>query len=186
MTWAQAGFVLLAFVGLSRPGEALEVGQTVPALSARSLDGVSFSLNQGLPGHRTVAVVFLSTLCPYARLFGAHLGELERQYGDRGLLLVAVNSNSRESAAEVVADARRRGYGFPMVKDADHSIADALGARVTPESFLIDAYGRLRYRGRVKSKQGATDLQDAVEAVLAGREVKTPVAKAFGCAIQRD
>lgn len=186
MTRALAALLLLGLGGSGFPAEAVEIGQPVAEFSGRTPDGQSFSLSEALRSHRAVAVVFLSTLCPYARSFGTHLQDLNNQYGSQGLLLLGVNSNVRESTDEVVADARRRGYDFPIVKDADHGIADALGARVTPESFLIDAHGHLRYRGRVKSKQGATDLKDAVDAVLAGRDVRKPVAKAFGCAIQRD
>ena len=56
----------------------------------------------------------------------------------------------------------------------------------SPASTSDRREGRLRYRGRVRSKIGATDLKGALDAVLAGRPVKTPVAKAFGCAIVRE
>ena len=47
----------------------------------------------------------------------------------------------------------------------------------------MDGSGRLRYRGRVMSKQESPELRRALEAVLEGRPVRTPVTKAFGCAI---
>jgi peroxiredoxin len=181
-----AAVALVALSGAGAPAEPGEIGRLVPEFGGRTPDGQALSLSGALRSHRAVAVVFLSTLCPYARSFGAHLQDLGKRYESQGLLLIGVNSNARESPEEVGADARRRGYTFPILKDADHSIADALGANVTPEAFVIDGSGHLRYEGRVKSKQGATDLQDAVDAVIAGRPVKTPVAKAFGCAIQRD
>lgn len=181
---AAVAFAVLSAAGA--PGEPVEIGRPVPEFAGRTPDGQAFSLSGALRSHPAVAVVFLSTLCPYARSFGSHLEDLGKRYGRRGLLLIGVNSNAREGPEEVGADARRRGYTFPILKDADHSIADALGANVTPEAFVIDGSGHLRYQGRVKSKQGATDLEDAVDAVIAGRPVKTPVAKAFGCAIQRD
>ena len=129
--------------------------------------------------------MFLSTVCLYARSFGPHLQNLQQRCGE-GVLIVGVNSNRTETAEEARADARRRGLTFPIVKDDDFPVADALGARVTPESFLIDAAGRLRYRGRVRSKVGQDDLKNAVDDVMAGRDVKVPVAKAFGCALQRN
>jgi peroxiredoxin len=181
-----AAIGLLVLVCAGGPAEPVEIGGPVPEFAGRTPDGQAFSLSGALRSHPAVAVVFLSTLCPYARSFGSHLEDLGKRYGSQGLLLIGVNSNARESPEEVGADARRRGYTFPIVKDADHSIADALGANVTPEAFVIDGSGRLRYQGRVKSRQGATELEDAVDAVIAGRRVKTPVAKAFGCAIQRE
>jgi len=181
-----AAAALVVLCGAGAPAEPVEIGGPGREFAGRTPDGQAFSLGEALPSHRAVAVVFLSTLCPYARSFGSHLEDLGKRYASQGLLLIGVNSNAREGAEEVGADARRRGYTFPILKDEDHSIADALGANVTPEAFVIDGSGRLRYQGRVKSKQGAPDLQDAVDAVLAGRQVKTPVAKAFGCAIQRE
>jgi AhpC/TSA family protein len=101
-------------------------------------------------------------------------------------LFVGIHSNLNETAEEVSAYTRKNGIAFPVVKDTGNRVADLLDARVTPEAFLFDREGKLRYRGRVRSKIGATDLKDALDAVLAGRPVKTPVAKAFGCSIFRE
>jgi hypothetical protein len=86
-------------------------------------------------------------------------------------------------AREATAHGRERGFSFPIVKDEGHAIADAIGATHTPEAFVVDGSGRLRYRGRVMSKQESPELRRALEAVLDGRPVRTPVTKAFGCAI---
>src|SRR5262249_44827384 len=55
------------------------------------------------------------------------------------------------------ASARR--FGFAMIKEEGHVVADRLGADRTPEAFLVDAQGTLRYRGWVKSKQDSPDLK---------------------------
>ena len=106
-------------------------------------------------------------------------------YRERGVLFVGVNSNRTETPEETLAYAQQHGHAFPSVKDSDHHVADALGARVNPEAFLLDGDRRLRYRGQVFSKVGQPYLQRALDAVLAGRAVPTPSAKAFGCAIER-
>jgi alkyl hydroperoxide reductase subunit AhpC len=111
--------------------------------------------------------------------------ELDERYGPRGVLLIGVNSNNWESREEVAEHTQQRGFAFPMIKDEGHVIADRLGADRTPEAFLVDATGRLRYRGWVKSKQESPDLQRALDAVLEGRPVPRAVTKAFGCAVDR-
>jgi len=171
--------------GAGAAAATLDIGQPVPDFAGRSLDGTTFALSEAVRAHRAVVVVFLSTVCPYARFFEPHLQDLQQKYGD-GVLILGVNSNRTETAEEARADAVRRGLTFPIVKDEDLRVADALGARVTPESFLIDGAGRLRYRGRVRSKIGQDDLKNALDDVMAGRAVKVPVAKAFGCALRRD
>jgi hypothetical protein len=131
-------------------------------------------------------LVFLSVVCPYSNYADEHLQSLSDGFGSRGVLFVGVNSNRTETVEEVVAHARKARQTFPMIKDSGNKVADLLGARVTPEAFLFDHDGRLRYRGRVRSKIGTTDLKNALEAVVDGRTVRTPVAKSFGCSIVRE
>ncbi len=159
------------------------IGSDVPDVQATSVQGEPLSLRAATAGHEAVVLVFLSTVCPYANYFAGHIREMAETYGPRGVLFVGLYSNGWESRDEVAAHGRERGFAFPIVKDEGHAIADAIGATRTPEAFVVDASGRLRYRGRVMSKQEAPELRRALDAVLEGKRVRTPVTKAFGCAI---
>ncbi|HEY3171917.1 MAG TPA: peroxiredoxin, partial [Thermoanaerobaculia bacterium] len=64
-------------------------------------------------------------------------------------------------------------------------IAALLGARRTPEVFVLDQEGKLRYHGRIASKISSPDLKKALDALLEGRTVRPAETKAFGCAIPR-
>ena len=163
----------------------LGIGDVVAPFDATALDGRTVSLRAALAEHKAVVVVFLSTVCPYARYFASHLRELDERYGPRGVLFIGVNPNGWESRDEVAESARRNGFAFAMVKDEDHALAALLGARVTPEAFLLDGGGRLRYRGWVKSRQESPDLQRAIDDVLDGKSVRRAETKAFGCAVDR-
>jgi peroxiredoxin len=179
------GLALLAGAR-ARPASAPpEIGQPVPDFEATSLEGETVSLQAALGGHKAVVVLFLSTVCPYVNHFAGHLHDLDQMYGPRGVLFIGINSNNWESREEVAEHAREHGFAFAMVKDERHQIADQLGVARTPEAFLVDSTGRLRYRGWVKSKQESPDLQRALDAVLQGRRVARPVTKAFGCAVDR-
>jgi thiol-disulfide isomerase/thioredoxin len=138
-----------------------------------------------LKTQRVVVVLFLSTVCPYAQYFGDHIGQLAERYRPAGVSFVAVNSNQYESADETAEFGRAHGYRFALISDADASIADRLGARCSPEAFVVDHEGRLRYRGWVQSRLRSPDLQRALEAILGGRTVRLSSTKAFGCAIDR-
>lgn len=165
--------------------EAPRIGATVRDFEATSLQGEPVSLKAALASHKAVVVVFLSSVCPYARYFASHLRELHERYGPRGVLFVGVDSNGWETKDELAELAQQRGFAFPMIKDEGHEVADLLGARATPEAFLVDSEGRLRYRGWVKSRQESPDLQHALDAVLEGRPVRRSETKAFGCAVDR-
>jgi peroxiredoxin len=184
-----AAVVLALLVAAGARAEVLpeppRIGETIPDFEATSLQGEPVSLRAALETHKAVVVLFLSALCPYAKYFAFHLRELHERYGPRGVLFVGVDSNGWETKDEVAELAQQRGFAFPMIKDEGHKVADLLGARATPEAFLVDSEGRLRYRGWVKSKQESPDLQHALDAVLEGRPVRRSETKAFGCAVDR-
>lgn len=165
--------------------EAPRIGETVPDFTAIALDGTAVSLHDGLRTHRVVVVLFLSTVCPYANYFGDHLAELADRYRPERVLFVGVNSNQFEPAEEMVENAKAHGQTFPIIRDAHASIADRLGASCSPEAYVVDQGGRLRYHGWIQSKLRSPDLQRAVDAVLSGKPVRVPHTKAFGCAIDR-
>jgi len=87
---------------------------------------------------------------------------------------------------EIVAHAREHGHTFPILRDADGRLARLFDARRTPEVFLIDREGKLRYHGRIASKISSPDLKNALDALLAGLPIRPAETKAFGCAIQRN
>ena len=97
------------------------------------------------------------------------------------------------SSAEVVSHAKDFGLTFPVVHDPEGSFSKKLGATVTPESFVVDFKGLIRYHGRIDDlypERGKTnanpekhDLKDAIADVLSGREVRMKHAVAVGCPI---
>ncbi len=159
------------------------IGSEIPDVQATSVLGEALSLRAAAAEHKAVVLVFLSTVCPYANYFAGHIREMAEAYRPKHVLFVGVYSNRWESREEAAAHGRKHAFAFPIVKDEGHVVADTLGATRTPEAFVVDASGRLRYRGRVMSKQESPELRRALEAVLQGRRVPTPVTKAFGCAI---
>ncbi len=182
---ALAACLLVAVPAAALAGPPVDIGEPLPAFEGTAISGEPFSLEAATREHKVVVVLFTSTVCPYANYFAAHVRELSEDYASRGVAFVAVNSNNWESREEIVDHARARGFTFPIIKDEGHVIADRLGAQRTPEAFLVDGTGRLRYRGWVKSKQESPDLQRALDAVLDGRPVRRPSTKAFGCAVDR-
>ena len=183
LTTAVAALVPLPASALA--GQPARIGDPVPPFTATSVQGEEVSLESLIREHKALVVLFTSTVCPYANYFASHVRELSETYQSRGVHFLGVNSNNWESRQDVADHLRERGFTFPMLKDERHEIADRFGATRTPEAFVVDAAGRLRYRGWVKSKQGSPDLQRAIDDVLDGRTVRRPVTKAFGCAVDR-
>jgi hypothetical protein len=141
-------------------------------------------------GQDVTVVVFISTVCPVSNSYNLRMKELYRDYAPKGVKFEFLNANRNESQEEAQDHARRVGFPFPVSKDANNVMADRLGAEYTPESFVIDREGVVRYRGRIDDAQNPArvrqnSLRLAIDAVLAGRDVPAPETKSFGCTIKR-
>src|SRR5262245_41746586 len=148
----------------------------------------------GFKARKAFVLVFIGTECPLANLYVPTLVQLHKEYSDKGVQFLAVNSNLQDSFARVSAHAQERDIPFPVLKDFDHRAADALGAKRTPEAFVLDADRVLRYRGRIDDQYGIgyqraepkhRDLKEALDELLAGKPVSTPTTEVSGCIIAR-
>ena len=163
---------------------------TLPGSNRLAVGPHSFEVKPAL------LVAFISNRCPFVILIREELARIGRDYADRGLAILAVNSNDseahpEESAARVAAEEAEQGYPFPYLKDEDQSVARAFGAACTPDLFLYGPERRLAYHGQFddarpgngKPVTGA-DLRAAIEAVLDGRSPASEQVPSIGCNIK--
>jgi peroxiredoxin len=166
-----------------------QIGQVIADFKLPDVNGTDHSLSS-LKGAKGTVLIFISTTCPVSNGYNERMEKLAQDYQARGINVVGINSNVTETVEAVKAHAAKHNLTFPILKDKDNRVADQLGAQVTPEAFLLDAGGKLVYRGRIDNSRelaqvNSHDLRDAIEAVLAGRPVEKTQAKAFGCSIKR-
>lgn len=146
------------------------------------------------PETKAVALIFLSPECPVSNSYAAALNELAKTHAPRGVQVVGICVTD-DSPVQVRRWAQEYQLAFPIFLDPQRSAIDALGARATPEAFLLDARGKLCYRGRIddayaarlqrKARVTTFDLRNAIEDVVAGRAVRTPRTEAVGCPLAR-
>src|SRR4029077_7468982 len=147
---------------------------------------VAFS---ALRGPVTV-VTFISTQCPVSNGYNQRMNALFNDYSSKGVKFIFVNANQNERAGEVRQHAKNAGFVFPVYKDANNVVADRFGAEVTPENYVIDSSGAIRYHGSIDDSQNEARIRTrglrlALDAVLAGKPVEIAETKAFGCSIKR-
>jgi len=172
----------------------IQIGEKMAAFTLPDVaNGQPRSLDE-FKGKKAVVVIFIATQCPYSNAFTGVMARLAREYAGRGVAFVGVNANKTEPTAEVAEHARSHNLGFPVLKDESNVLADRLGARVTPEVFLLDSDWTLRYHGALGGSHHPTtapaqasdeEVRPALDAVLAGQTVATTETKAFGCTIKR-
>ena len=171
-----------------KPG-GVTIGQPVADFKLPDADGKDHSLST-LKGEKGTVIIFISVQCPMVRAYNERIAKLAEDYRARGVNVVGINSNVKELAPEVKSHAAEKGLKFTILKDTGNVVADSFDAQVTPEAYLIDASGKLVYRGRIDNSRNAdgvsaSELRDAIEATLAGKPVEKSEVKAFGCSIKR-
>jgi thioredoxin-related protein len=177
-------------------GGALPIGASIPMtdVKMKSVDGTERTLAEIKKPAGTL-VVFTCNHCPFAKMWESRIVELGNAYLAKGVGVIAVNANDPKVAEEDAFDvmktrATERGMQFPYAVDATSNLARAFGATKTPEAFLFDNDGKLVYHGTIDdngqepSKVEKTYLKDALEAVLAGRDVPVKETKSIGCGIK--
>jgi peroxiredoxin len=168
---------------------AVAIGAVVADFTLPDADGKEHTL-ASLKGSKGTVVIFMATKCPVSNAYNERMQKLSDDYASRGVNVVGINSNVAELAPEVKQHAAEKGLKFTILKDTGNRIADRFDAQVTPETYLLDASGKLVYHGRIDNSRAgdsitATELRDAIESVLAGKAVEKTEAKAFGCSIKR-
>lgn len=170
---------------------APQVGAPAPRFTLTTVDGKTFSLADAARSHKAVVVMFIATKCPYSNAYNDRMRDMAAAYEKQGILFAGINSNKTEPAEEVIDHAKKHGFAFPLMKDPDNKVADLYEARHTPEIFVVDPEGKLRYHGRIDenyeepTKVTSPDLKNALDALIAGRPIAKAETKAFGCSIKR-
>lgn len=171
-----------------------DIGQKAPAFeNLEGVDGKKYSLSS-FNDKQIVILLFMANRCPTARVYTERLTSIQTDYASRGVQLVGINSDnpylfSMEALSRMIGVAEERKFNFPYLKDENQIVAKQYGALVTLHAFLLDKERKLRYRGRVDDSRDPSavstpDLRNAIEDVLAGKEVRVPETRPFACAIE--
>ncbi len=145
-------------------------------------------------GALATVLVFTCNHCPYALAWHDRIADAARDYAGRGVRFLAINPNDserypRDSLAAMQRRVAGEDWPMPYLHDATQEVARAYAAKTTPDLFVLDAAGTLRYRGAPDSDyddpgQHASWLRDALEAILAGKEPALAESEPVGCSIK--
>ena len=165
----------------------MNIGDQAPTFSLPDTDGEEHG-----PDGVTV-VVFTCNHCPYALGWHDRLLQVARDYPQVRFLAINPNDAERFPADSLEAMKKRvssdGGWPLPYLRDESQETARAYDAKTTPDVFLLDADGRVRYRGAPDAdyrdeSQNAAWLRDALDAVLAGDEPDRPETEPVGCSVK--
>jgi peroxiredoxin len=172
----------------------ISIGERAPEFELPATDGAKHALSGNGAAAATV-VYWTCNHCPYAIAWHERMLAVASDYADRGVRVLAINSNDSERypADSLEAMAQRveeeGGWPHPYLHDESQEVARSWGAEKTPHVFVLDPELRLRYQGAPDAdyddpSQGASWVREAVDAVLEGREPERPQTPAVGCTVK--
>jgi mono/diheme cytochrome c family protein/peroxiredoxin len=174
-----------------------KLGSRIGNIKFEDGTGKPFELN-ALKERKAIVVVFLNFECPVSTSYSDLLAQMVKTYAAKGVAFIGICTNDEMKLDQLTRDVKEFKLGFDVYLDGNRAAADAFKARVTPEAFVLDRNLYLRYRGRIDNGYSARlrrnisitehDLQEALDAVLAGKDVLRPATAAIGCplASERD
>jgi peroxiredoxin len=173
---------------------SLKIGDRAITFALPGVDGKTHSLRDSLAAG-VAAVIFSCNHCPYVRAWEDRMVAIQRDYGDRGVQLLVINSNDdvkypEDGFEKMKERAAEKGFDFPYLRDETQEVARAYGAQRTPEVFLFDRLGVLRYHGAIDDNYEDPAavrrhyLREALDAILEDREPPVSDTPPVGCTVK--
>jgi peroxiredoxin len=180
--------------------KTLAIGSPAPDFSLPGVDGKTYTLKD-FASAKILIVMFTSNHCPSAQAYEERIKKIVTDYKDKGVQLVGINPNSPrglrldelgytdlgDTFDEMKIRAKDHAFNFPYLDDGDkQEVARAYGCKVTPHAFVFDAERKLQYVGRIDDNEReqlskVPDLRNALDELLAGKEVTVKETRAGGC-----
>jgi|HubBroStandDraft_1064217.scaffolds.fasta_scaffold00969_11 peroxiredoxin len=199
--WRLALTVLFSLAAYAQqPHPILAVGSAAPDFELPGVDGKTHKLSD-YASSPILVVVFTCNHCPIAQMYERRIAQLATDYADRGVSVVAIEPNDpkaitideldssdmSDSLEEMKIRADYKHLSYPYLYDGEtQSVTDAYGPQATPHAFVFDSSRHLRYEGRVDNSYRSElvtthEVRDAIDALLAHREVAVKHTGVFGC-----
>lgn len=171
--------------------QVLSIGDVAPEWKELpGVDGRSHSWEE-VREAPAVVVVFTSNSCPYAVDVEERLIALHEKFADRGVAVVAINSNTgrADQLPAMRERAEEKKFRFPYLDDASQEVAKAFGATTTPEFFVLDPKRKVIYMGSLDDSPDGKEVakryvETALDAVLSGNAPETAETVPIGCRIR--
>jgi peroxiredoxin len=190
--------LLFALLGtLFSQAQGYKPGDKATDFKLKNIDGRYVSLAD-FKEAKGFIVVFTCNHCPFSKMYEDRIIALDKKYKPLGYPVVAINPNDpkkqpEDSFDKMIERAKEKGFTFPYLIDETQEIARTYGATNTPHVFVLKKEGNdliVSYIGAIDdsprdaSKATKKYVEQAVDALLSGKEVEVKQAKAIGCTIK--
>jgi peroxiredoxin len=172
----------------------LKIGDKAIPFDLPGVDGEDHSLAD-YSDKEVMVVAFSCNHCPYVRAWEDRMIQIQKDYADQGVQLLVINANDAQkypddSFSKMKERSQEKNFNFPYLHDESQEVARYYGAERTPEFFVFDSGGVLKYHGALDDNYEDPQavqhryLRDALEAVLAGQAPAVMETPPVGCTIK--
>lgn len=192
-----SSLALILACSLLNAQTSIAVGSSAPLTDVKMQDvsGKNISIKDAIDANG-VLVMFSCNTCPYVIKNQTRTKEIISYAKQNKVGVVIINSNEAyrngdDSFADMKAYAKDQGYTIPYLLDVDSKVANAFGATRTPEIFLLDANGKLIYKGAIDDNPAdagnvkRVHLKLAIDETIGGKPITIKESKSVGCSIKR-
>ena len=174
-----------------------DIGDIATDFKLMNVDGKMVSLSD-YKDAKGFIITFTCNTCPYAVLYEDRIEALNKKYASKGYPVIAIMPNNTDikpgdSMEAMKARAKAKGFTFPYLIDKEQKIFPQYGATKTPHMYVLqktDKGNVVKYIGAVdnnyKDVSAVTEkyVENAVNALLSGEDVKETKTRAIGCSIK--
>lgn len=192
--------LMLTLFALSTSAFAVPtIGKPAPNFSATDATGKSHQLSDYKGKY--VVLEWTNHECPFTvkHYKSGNMQALQKTYTDKDVVWLSVISSAKgkqgyvspQQAQELSSS--RNAHPSAVLLDESGQLGHLYGAQTTPHMYIITPEGTLAYNGAIDSVRsadtadikGATNyVSQALDALLAGNTVATPLSKPYGCSIK--
>jgi peroxiredoxin len=188
--------LLLLFANVSL-AQGYKVGDVATDFNLKNVDGkmVSLSAYDDASGF---IVIFTCNHCPYSIAYEDRIIDIDQKFKDKGYPIIAINPNDPElypddSFDNMVVRTKQKGFTFPYLFDEEQNVYPVYGATRTPHVYLLKKEDKgliVKYIGAIDNNHSDTSaatvkyLENAVNALLEGKNPNPDFTKAIGCSIK--
>lgn len=189
--------VLNSFSGSTNLNPGYGIGDTIEDFKLKNVDGNMVSLSDYRDAKGFI-ITFTCNTCPYAKMYEDRIMELDKKYAPLGYPVIAIMPNNTsikpgDSFEEMQKRAQVKGYTFPYLIDEKQEVYPKFGATKTPHIYVVEKTKKgnlVQYIGAIDdnyknaSAVSRKYVEEAVDALLAGKEVREKETRAIGCSIK--
>jgi peroxiredoxin len=183
--------------GLEEATDRYEIGDEATDFNLKNIDGEMVSLSD-YPNAKGFVVIFTCNHCPYSKAYEDRIIAIDKKYKYSGYPVIAINPNNprdypEDSYENMKKRAAEKGFTFPYLVDAGQKIYPKYGATKTPHVYLLEKEGDeniVKYIGAIDDNHKDANnvknkfLEDAIKALMDGREIAVKETLTIGCRIK--